>query len=336
MAESNVYAELGTHLLNVVGYECEFVDEPPKEIQTKCPICLFILREPFQATCCGHSFCQACIQKIQQEHRPCPTCNQPRFNVFPNKGLQRTLFNFKVECMHKKLGCEWVGELNEMEKHVRKPTSLCPGNAVYCDFRYAGCDAQLPRREMPAHLKDEATEHLSLLAKHSRRMDDKLQRLEQQTAGLRSVLATVFHLPEFCIENYSNFKENNLPWYSRPFYASSEGYKLMLRVDVNGTNDAKGSHISAWFYLMKGEFDHNLTWPFAANITIQILAQDGTPLEGVVPVTQRDASTMRVLEDERSKLAFGKGKLIAHNQLKPRFTKNNRLCFKISKVELSY
>ena len=38
------------------GYDCEFV-ERPKELETDCPICLLVLREPFQVTCCGNSFC---------------------------------------------------------------------------------------------------------------------------------------------------------------------------------------------------------------------------------------------------------------------------------------
>ena len=37
------------------GYEYEFVEKPPK---AECPICLLpvVLREPYQATCCGKSF----------------------------------------------------------------------------------------------------------------------------------------------------------------------------------------------------------------------------------------------------------------------------------------
>ena len=34
------------------GYDCEFV-ERPQELQADCPICMVVLREPFQVTCCG-------------------------------------------------------------------------------------------------------------------------------------------------------------------------------------------------------------------------------------------------------------------------------------------
>ena len=42
------------------GFDCQFVDAP-KELQSECPVCLSILREPCQVTCCGKSFCRACI-----------------------------------------------------------------------------------------------------------------------------------------------------------------------------------------------------------------------------------------------------------------------------------
>ena len=45
-----------TPLEQLGGYDCEFV-ERPQELQKECPICLIILREPFQVTCCGYSFC---------------------------------------------------------------------------------------------------------------------------------------------------------------------------------------------------------------------------------------------------------------------------------------
>ena len=45
------------------GYDCEFI-ERPKELQTDCPICLVVLREPFRVTCCGYSFCQTCVRLL--------------------------------------------------------------------------------------------------------------------------------------------------------------------------------------------------------------------------------------------------------------------------------
>ena len=102
----------------VVGFECEFIEEPPKYLQTECPICLLILREPYQVTCCGKSFCKECIERTKTEKRACPCCNRKTFNDFPNKGLQQPLYAFQVHCSNKEDGCEWKGELGQLDNHL--------------------------------------------------------------------------------------------------------------------------------------------------------------------------------------------------------------------------
>ena len=134
------------------GYDCEFI-ERPKELQTDCPSCLVILREPFQVTCCGCSFCQTCIEHIQAEKIPCPSCHRAEFDTFPNKGLRRSLYSFQVRCEHKKRGCEWTGELGEMDRHLNlnpelgKQLTGCVFAAVACAY----CCAYFQRRYVRAH-----------------------------------------------------------------------------------------------------------------------------------------------------------------------------------------
>ena len=102
----------------MTGFECEFVEKPPEYLQSSCPICLLILREPYQVTCCGKSFCRACIQKLKTRNKPCPTCNQENFTDYSNLGLQQPLYSFKVYCSNKDEGCDWQGELGQLDKHL--------------------------------------------------------------------------------------------------------------------------------------------------------------------------------------------------------------------------
>ena len=104
------------------GYDCEFVGEHPQE-QYKCPICLLVLRDPQQVTCCGKSYCKVCIDRVVKDGKPCPTCNAVAFSIFPNKGLRRTLDGFRVYCSNKDEGCEWVGELGDIERHLNSKPS---------------------------------------------------------------------------------------------------------------------------------------------------------------------------------------------------------------------
>ena len=100
------------------GFDCEFVESPPKIVQSECPVCLLVLREPYQVTCCGYSYCKACIERIKADNEPCPCCKSDHFNDFPNKGLQRSLSGFKVFCSHHKEGCQWTGEFGQLESHL--------------------------------------------------------------------------------------------------------------------------------------------------------------------------------------------------------------------------
>ena len=100
------------------GFDCEFVEKPPKAVQSECPVCLLILKEPYQATCCGYGFCRVCIERIRAENKPCPCCKAEGFDCFEDKGRKRLLNDYQVHCANKKIGCRWVGELGELENHL--------------------------------------------------------------------------------------------------------------------------------------------------------------------------------------------------------------------------
>ena len=113
------------------GFDCGFIEEPPQAFQTHCPICLLVLREPFQVTCCGKSYCRLCIQRINAGGTPCPTCNEARFDSFQNEGLQQPLYGFRVFCSNNNSGCDWQGELGQLEYHL----NLNPDK----DWLFQGC-----------------------------------------------------------------------------------------------------------------------------------------------------------------------------------------------------
>ena len=101
------------------GFDCEFVERPPEHLlQSECPVCLLIIRDPYQVTCCGYSFCRSCIERIKDDNKPCPTCNVNGLSDYPNKGLKRSLYALQVQCSHQKGGCEWTGELGQLDVHL--------------------------------------------------------------------------------------------------------------------------------------------------------------------------------------------------------------------------
>ena len=536
------------------GYDCEYIEQPPKYLQSECPICLVVLRDPHQVSCCGNSFCRVCIELVQASNSPCPTCNNGGFSVFQDKRLQRSLYAFRVKCPHAKEGCQWTGELGELGKHlnedprkeeqlvgcefvevecihcmepfqrcsvsdhqvrdcnqrpfscdycssyqssyeevVRKhwpvcgfrPVSCpnecgmfperqnleqhtsedCPLTVVNCDFYYAGCEVQLPRKDMPAHLVEGLSVHLPLVAtcnerklaerdqliatfkeelEQSRRKVEKVEkenemmkmkqeqeinalwkslaernaeiaqlqeelsavvsdvrevqdcasptkdletdaskrfqmgglfrhsmkkeRKRQEIAGLkakyekhsssiaellakqekdRSSLETlqsytgVFPV-ELTVTDVEKHMTDDDTWFSEPFYTHPHGYKMCLKVAANGRGEGAGTHVSVYVYLMQGKFDDHLRWPFQGQVTVQLInqaAEDEGRHTATISFSNMQQSGMgRVTDAERAADGFGQAKFLPLEELgynadkNCQYLKDDRLCFEITRV----
>ena len=61
--------------------------------------------------------------------------------------------------------------------------------------------------------------------------------------------------------------------YSLPFYSAQFGYKMCAKIYMNGDGFGKGSHLSLFFVVMKGDYDALQTWPFQKKITMMLLDQ---------------------------------------------------------------
>ena len=152
------------------GYSCEFVVEPAKELQTECSVCLQVLRQPNIVSCCGEKFCHTCIEQVIEEKKPCPHCNSFQFTSMADKKLQRELLELKVYCTNKYKGCEWVGDLKNLEKHCNasrtEPTDNC--TAFFdvlegCDYERiwcTKCEKEMQRSELNVHLS-KGCDHLA-------------------------------------------------------------------------------------------------------------------------------------------------------------------------------
>ena len=46
---------------------------------------------------------------------------------------------------------------------------------------------------------------------------------------------------------------------------------MCINVKANGRGIFAGTHVSVYVYLMKGEYDSRLVWPFRGDITIQLV-----------------------------------------------------------------
>ena len=118
---------------------------------------------------------------------------------------------------------------------------------------------------------------------------------------------------------------------------------MCLRVDANGAGDGAGTHVSVYVYLMRGEHDDKLTWPFRGDITIQLVNQnrDQDHAEKILKFTKEDAADgeapSRVTSEERAWIALGYRMFISHTKLEStvgtkQYLKNDCIKFRVNKV----
>ena len=334
------------------GFDCEFVEPPPTVIQTECPVCLLIIREPHQVTCCGKKFCGSCLQQLKDTNIPCPTCNASGFSDFPDKALKQTLTSFRVRCSHQKDGCEWTGELGQLDAHLNedpqpgKELQGCVMATISCNFHHVGCTVKLPRKDMSEHLREDLITHMSLLAashaqlmKENQYLKDKIQQLRFESTPERLPCTSIPLSPSILtLTNFQHRKKQKKGWFSPPVYTHHHGYKICLAVVPDGQGIGKGTHVSVYINFMKGEFDDSLKWPFRGTIWIQLLDQGTGMIHKLVMLSYTESvdSTYcsRVTEGSLCRWGLGVPRLIAHSDLEPKYLQNDTLLFQIPRVEL--
>lgn len=64
------------------------------------------------------------------------------------------------------------------------------------------------------------------------------------------------------------FQANITLWFllHAAFYSSKYGYKMCLRLYLNGDGTGRGTHLSLFFVVMRGKCDALLKWPFSQKV----------------------------------------------------------------------
>ena len=73
------------------------------------------------------------------------------------------------------------------------------------------------------------------------------------------------------------------------FFTSPRGYKMCARIYLNGDGMGRGTHISVFFVIMRGQYDALLRWPFRQKVTFMLLDQDN--VEHVIDAFRPDPNS---------------------------------------------
>ena len=102
--------------------------------------------------------------------------------------------------------------------------------------------------------------------------------------------------------------------FSLPFYTGRYGYKMCLRLYIMGDGIGKGTHLSLFFVVMRGEFDNILQWPFTHKVTFKLINQAGG--RDIVDTFQPDpmSSSFRKPKSDMN-IASGCPRFVSHTEL---------------------
>ena len=163
--------------LGLGGYDCEFVEEVPEHLT--CIVCLGAFKEPHLLSCCGKKVCFLCITRIKNNRQACPHCRENDFNTMLDKDFNRQVLNLQVYCSKRIEGCEWRGDLRQLEKHLKED---CMSAEVPCQWK---CGLKLTRKDIEKHEQDECPLRPTevRLMRAIDKMEDRLGKLEAVNKG---------------------------------------------------------------------------------------------------------------------------------------------------------
>ena len=99
----------------------------------------------------------------------------------------------------------------------------------------------------------------------------------------------LWKITEFARRRNEAVSGQQVSFYSPCFYTSRYGYKMCARIYLNGDDMGRGTHISVFFVVMRGQYDAILRWPFRQKVTFMLLDQDN--VEHVIDAFRPDPNS---------------------------------------------
>ena len=228
-----------------------------------------------------------------------------------------------------RLGCRMNIARHNLSEHRKE----CMFEMVSCKYEIIGCKTEVLRKDMAKHEED-TQQHLQLAVDTVRQQQLTIKEQESMPAHLPSR----WGMTKFIFTKYDHHKDNGNKIYSPAFYTSKRGYKMCIGVYPNGDGKAKGTHVSVYAHLMKGENDDYLPWPFTGKVTIELLNQleDNNHRSKTTTFPADGEVSRRVVTGERASSGRGYSLYISHSVLTYKAAKNcqylkdDRLHFRIS------
>ena len=121
-----------------------------------CSVCHLPSRDAYMTgQCCqGLTICKSCLDQwqITAGNMKCPVCREEEGGFHPNYPIVREIKSLHIYCTNKEKGCEWQGELNDINSHLGNSADGCQFEEVKC---YNECGKMIQRQYLTSHVETE-------------------------------------------------------------------------------------------------------------------------------------------------------------------------------------
>ena len=129
------------------GYQYEFIDSVPEDLC--CKKCNLVARKFTITSCCGESYCHACIADIQEQDKSCPACGEKEYTTLQQLKYQKRINCLQVYCNMKERGCDWSGTLEQLDTHLDPDQDNCQYVDTKCPLN---CHMTIPKNKVEQHV----------------------------------------------------------------------------------------------------------------------------------------------------------------------------------------
>ena len=130
-----------------LGYQCEFIDHVPEDFY--CKNCNLVARKFTITSCCGETYCHACVADTQEQGKPCPACGKKDFTLTEHMKYQKRMKGLQVYCSMKERGCGWSGTLEQLDTHLDPDQDNCQYVDTKCPL---DCHMTIPNNKVEQHV----------------------------------------------------------------------------------------------------------------------------------------------------------------------------------------
>uniref|UniRef100_F6T7F9 Zinc finger protein n=1 Tax=Ciona intestinalis TaxID=7719 RepID=F6T7F9_CIOIN len=200
----------------------------------------------------------------------------------------KSCIRFPVTCP-KKCGTKEIPR-EELNAHLELDCQLAD---KVCPYETVGCTFTCSREKMATHVDECFRKHVSLLCDGFRKQAELLGLQKKQLFEHKQILhdhgkmitkvgrefdsQLLWKISEWSSKKIEAEAGKRTVLQSPLFYSARFQYKLAVLLLPNGDGKAKGTHLSIYVRLCKGEYDALLSWPYRLPIEISLIDQSQDP-----------------------------------------------------------